>query len=216
MLDKPFNSRENMNSQNVIIAFDLHSVLFKPNWKEIAHILWQYNNKLSIIACAFNPKLVYKGLQLLAHNPTDEEVFAFFETFCPKLMPLAVDLMNAQRIVPAMAELVKELKNKGYALHIMSNIGPRRYPVICSRFADIMSLFEQAKIINYDHHTVIKKPNPQYFKDYLQSCNPEHKPVIFIDDNKKNIKAAQEFGFVGIRFKQPEQLRAQLKNMNIL
>lgn len=205
-----------MKINDTIIAFDLHSVLFKPNWREVGHILWHYKHKLSILACAFKPRLVYKSLRLLANDPTDEEFFALFEQHCPHLMQLAIDLMNAHRLMTPMINLVKELKAKGYALHIISNIGPRRYPTLCSRFPELMAHFDKAKTVYAEAKAIIKKPNPEFFKTYLRDFNPDHKSVIFIDDNKRNINVAKSFGFVCIRFTKPEHLRTQLASLGIL
>ena len=44
------------------------------------------------------------------------------------------------------------------------------------------------------HTHIIKKPNPQFFIDYLRDYIPEGKSVIFIDNNKHNIKAAASSG----------------------
>lgn len=205
-----------MDTKDSLLAFDLHSVLFEPNWKEVAQVLWNYNHKLSIVALAFKPYLIYKSLRLLFNDATDEEFFALCEQHCPKLMPLVIDLMNAHRPIKQMVSILKELKAKGYTLHIISNIGPRRYPMLCSRFPELMSQFEQAKIIKGYTKELIKKPNPQFFKDYLHDFNPKNKTVIFIDDNKRNIKAAQSLGFIGICFENPQQLRTQLASMQIL
>ena len=40
--------------------------------------------------------------------------------------------------------------------------------------------------------------------------------VIFIDDNKQNIKAAEAFGIIGIHFKSSAQLRNRLIQLHIL
>ena len=77
-----------MNSSDTIIAFDLHSVVFAPSWKEVIKILWRWPHKLQILACAFKPRFVWQGFTLLFHEPTDEEFFALFHERCPKLLPL--------------------------------------------------------------------------------------------------------------------------------
>ena len=205
-----------MNSSDTIIAFDLHSVVFAPSWKEVIKILWQWPHKLQILVCVFRPRFVWHGFTLLFHEPTDEEFFALFHEQCPKLLPLAIELFNSFKPMRGTVDILKELHAKGYVLHIVSNVGPRRFKTLKERFPQIMELFAMAKVNNGKAHHIIKKPNPQFFIDYLRDYIPEGKSVIFIDNNKHNIKAAAALEINGIRFKSPVQLRHALKERHIL
>lgn len=205
-----------MNQINTILAFDLHSVVFTPNWKEIIRILWRWPHKLHMIVCAFNIRFVWKCFALLFKNPTDEEYFALFQKYCPKLLPLIIDLFNSFKPIDGMVSLLKALKAKGYELHIMSNIGPRRFTYLQQRYPHIIGLFNKAKINNGDIHHLIKKPSLDYFNSYLQDYNPEGKQVLFIDDNKQNIKAANCLGIQTILFTSLHKLRHTLTQLNIL
>ena len=40
--------------------------------------------------------------------------------------------------------------------------------------------------------------------------------AVFIDDNLRNVKAAEEMGIKSIHFKNPEQLRSELTDMRLL
>ena len=116
-----------MNPSDTIIAFDLHSVVFAPNWKEVIKILWRWPHKLQIIACAFRATICLARFRLFLHEPTDEEFFALFHERCPKLLPLAIELFNSFKPMRGTVEILKELHAKGYVLHIVSNVGPRRF-----------------------------------------------------------------------------------------
>lgn len=204
-----------MNPHDVVLAFDLHSVIFTHDWRQVGKILWNYPHKLYAISCGFNLKFVCKSLHLFFDNPTDEEFFALFAQYCPKLVPLALDLMNAYKPQEPMVTIVQKLKSHGYSLHVVSNIGPRRYRTLCEKYPEIMNLFDKAKTINNDIDNLIKKPNPQFFHDYLRDYDPEHKKVIFIDDKKENVQSARSVGLQAIRFKNPSQLICQLDKMGI-
>ena len=205
-----------MNSTDTIIAFDLHSVVFTPNWHEIIKIFWHWPHKLLILACFFRFRFIWQCLTLFFHEPTDEEFFALFHERCPKLLPLAIAMFNSFEPMDGTVEILKELKAKGYVLHIASNVGPRRFKRLKERFPLIMNLFDDAKTNNGKANGIIKKPNPQFFIEYLRDYNPTHKKVIFIDDNKHNVKAARAFGIIGIDFKSPCQLRQALVQLQIL
>ncbi len=199
-----------MGPSDTIVAFDLHSVLFKPDWKLVTKLLLEYKHTLKIFTCVLNIKFVIKSFTLLFNDPTDEEFFALFERYCPTLVPLAIDLMNAHRPSPGAVALVKELKNRGCDVHIMSNIGPRRFETLCVRFPAIMGLFSAAKINNGNAGALLKKPHPRFFAEYLRDCNPTGKNVVLIDDNKHNIREARRHGIVGIRYCCPCHVRAEL------
>ena len=164
-----------MNPSDTIIAFDLHSVVFAPNWKEVIKILWRWPHKLQIIACAFKPRFVWQGFRLLLHEPTDEEFFALFHERCPKLLPLAIELFNSFKPMRGTVDILKELHTKGYNLHIVSNVGPRRFKTLRERFPQIMDLFDKAKVNNGKAHAIIKKPNPQFFIEYLRTITQQGK-----------------------------------------
>jgi len=203
-------------NKDTIIAFDLHSVVFKANKCEMLRIVWHWPKKLKLILCGFHLKLVWKAFRLLFHNPTDEEYFALFQQYCPSIAPLIIRLFNAFKPIDGTVDILKELKSQGYTLHIASNIGPRRFAALQSRYPNIMALFEKATINNGNLENLIKKPHAEFFEIYLRDNNPEHKHVIFVDDKLRNINAAQNFGIHGIQFRSPEQLRRALTDMHIL
>ena len=205
-----------MNPTNTIIAFDLHSVVFAPDWKKSIKILWQWPHKLRLIGCALNIRFVWQCFALLTKDPTDEEYFALFQQRCPRLLPLIIDLFNAFNPIDGTVAILRELKEKRYPLHIASNCGPRRFQKLKERFPFIMDLFDKAKINNCDVNNLIKKPSPQFFEEYLRDYNPDNKKIVFIDNNKHNIKSAATLGIIGILFKSPTQLRDALKQIDIL
>lgn len=204
-----------MNSSNTIIAFDLHSVVFTFNYKKALSILWLWPHKLSLLLCMFRIRLVWKCFTLLFHSPTDEEYFSLFGQYCPKLLPLIIDLFNAFKPINSTVTLLKELKAKGYELHIMSNIGPRRFEYLKTHYPDIIALFDKAKINNGNMLHLIKKPNLEYFSDYVKNYNTHNKSILFIDDKEKNIESASALGIIGIRFTSTDKLQTALQNLGI-
>ena len=205
-----------MDSSNTILAFDLHSVIFTFNYKEALSIIFKWPDKLTLFLCAFKIRLVWKCFALLFHNPTDEEYFALFQQYCPKLLPLIIKLFNAFRPIKTMVDLLKELKAKGYELHIVSNIGERRFEFLKKRYPDIIALFDKAKITNSDVQHLIKKPSHEYFISYLKDYNSDHRSIIFIDDKEQNIEAATKAGIIGIRFISADKLRCIFSKLGIL
>jgi len=126
------------------------------------------------------------------------------------------NIANTQYPIQGTIDTIKDLKEKGYPLHILSNISNHAYKSFEEKFPEIFSLFDEQQITIWENGNVIEKPSLDYFKHYLAKHNPENKHVIFIDDQVQNIDAAQQLGIIGITFKNPQQLQHELKALKII
>jgi len=202
--------------ENTIITFDLHEVIFTFDYKKVANILWKWNHKWAIIGTLFHPGLVWQLLKMLWQDATDEEFLELLEQRRPILTPLIFEITNAQKVIPGMDILLKKLAYKEYELHILSNIGPHRFEQLSKDFPEIISLFKKVKIVQPHGKHSLRKPDKQFFTDYLKEYKQDNQHVIFVDDKNENIKAAQALGIDGILFKSTKQLREQLDQRDIL
>ena len=143
----------------------------------------------------------------------------------PDLEQLIIQLVNAQQPIAGMKEIVDELHAAGYEQHIGSNIGKTPFLALIDtqKFPHLAPIFEHMNIekslvVSDEHGNFVEKPDPQFFKIYLKKNNldPKAQQIIFIDDNTKNVKAAQEVGIDGILFENPEQLREELQKRSVL
>jgi len=178
--------------------------------------LWNTKQKWTLFTTIFHFGLVWQLLKMIWHDATDEEFYELFEQQRPILLPLIMEMTNTQKIIPGMDQIIKELADRGYNLHILSNIGPRRFKQLKEDFPPIISQFSQAKIVQPDGpQKKKKKPDPQFFHDYLHEYKQENQNIIFIDDNKKNIAIARSLDITAIQFKSAKQLRKQLAQLGI-
>jgi 2-haloacid dehalogenase len=60
-----------------------------------------------------------------------------------------------------------------------------------------------------------RKPFPEFYKILLDRYNVDVAETLFIDDNLRNVKAAEELGLKTIHFRSPEQLIAELEMLGI-
>jgi len=125
-------------------------------------------------------------------------------------------MTNAQKIIPGTDTIVKDLVQQDYTLHILSNIGPRRFKQLSDDFPQLIGYFKRVKIVDPNNAPRIKKPDTQFFVDYLKEYTQPKQQVILIDDNKKNIKIARSLGMIAIPFRSAKQLRKQLQQLDIL
>lgn len=57
-----------------------------------------------------------------------------------------------------------------------------------------------------------RKPFPEFYTILLNRYQVNAAEAVFIDDNLRNVKAAEELGIRGIHFRSPEQLREELNH----
>lgn len=193
--------------QNTIILFDLHQVLFSHNYTQM---LIECIKNIYLIRL-LRPALIKKTINLLRRKGSGQELLVFIEQHYPHLAHTTagiVAIANAQKLIPAMHTLVKELKTKGYEVHIASNIGETFFDDLYKRHTDFFALFDYIKIVTQQKNNVlIRKPMPAFFTNYQKEANPQNKNVIFIDDNKKHLHAARAHGFTPVLFKSSQQVR---------
>lgn len=108
--------------------------------------------------------------------------------------------------------LKKLIEKKQYKIVALTNWSAETFPIALKRF-DFLNWFEGI-VISGEEKT--RKPFKKIYDitlDRFNIDNPSHS--IFIDDNLRNIKAAQELGINGIHFTSPGRLIEDLKNYNI-
>ena len=113
--------------------------------------------------------------------------------------------------VAGMAELVEELKSKGYGIYLLSNASLRQHeywPKIPGwQFFD-------GKLISADEK--VMKPHPDYYRAALERFRLNPEECFFIDDVPANIEGAMYCGISGAVFhKNVKLLRSSLRSAGV-
>jgi len=61
-----------------------------------------------------------------------------------------------------------------------------------------------------------RKPFPEFYQRLLNRYNVNPAQALFIDDNFRNVKAAETLGITSIHFESPAKLLTDLKSMDLL
>jgi len=204
--------------ESTIIAFDIHGVLFNPDWKKIGGLVWRNKKAWSLFIYLFNPRFVYDFFILLKHGAVPEAFIMHFAHQYPyfaQFKNLALAIANTQKPIASMINLLIALKSRGYTLHIFSNIGTVLYADLALTFPAIFCLFDAACVpsATTNYHG---KRHKKTFLAYLEQFNPTHKQIIFIDNNARNIRTASRVGIVGIYYKNPTQLKRVFEELKVL
>ncbi|MEW4925027.1 HAD family phosphatase [Algibacter sp. 2305UL17-15] len=107
--------------------------------------------------------------------------------------------------------LDKFVKNENYKVVALTNWSSETFPIAQKRFG-FLNWFEGI-VVSGEEKT--RKPHNDIFEITLKRFNISAEKSIFIDDNLRNIEAANALGINGVHFKNPEQLISDLKTYNI-
>ena len=108
-------------------------------------------------------------------------------------------------------EILKELKQAGYSLYGLTNWSAETFPYARAKYA-FFDLFDDMVISGIVGHV---KPEPEIYHILLEKIGRPAQECLFIDDSLPNVKQAEKLGIKGIHFQSAEQLRSELKQLNI-
>ncbi len=210
---------------NTIFLWDLHEVVFQKNlFNWFKHGL-QFKQKRALIS-NFNRKTA----KLLTSHMLEKIGISKEPTSAQELIDLAqkennqalcdfiMKLCCEYTPIPETVSIIKKLQELGYRHHIGSNIAQAVYQTFKNQYTDIFSLFDEFTVVQSakNNNMVIKKPNTKFFIQHLEKHNLQPKQIIFIDDRKKNVLAAQSLGITGIQFTDPYQLKHELMDRGFM
>jgi len=119
--------------------------------------------------------------------------------------------MLGDQITETVNILEKVVKSKDYKVVALTNWSHETFPIALERF-EFLQWFEGIVVSGVEK---TRKPFKDIYDITLNRFNITAENSIFIDDNFKNIEAANSIGINGIHFKNAEKLVEQLKTYNI-
>lgn len=112
---------------------------------------------------------------LRRHPEMAEEIATLFSGYKKYLVPLEENVA-----------LLKEMKNRGYRLYLLSNVGEAVWSFVTERDPHL-ELFD-GRILSYQEGTI--KPEKEIYQRLLDRYELEPEESLFIDDRAENIAAA--------------------------
>ncbi len=110
-------------------------------------------------------------------------------------------------------EILRELKSlNSISLYALTNWSAETFPVALERY-DFLQWFEGILVSGEEG---MKKPDIRIYELICKRYNIDKSNAIFIDDNKKNIDAALDFGLQAVHFNGAESLMEILVNQEII
>lgn len=121
------------------------------------------------------------------------------------------DMLKAP--IPATVEIFRKLKDSGkYKIYALTNWHAGLFDIALTRYG-FLHWFD-GRVVSGEEMT--RKPFADFYHRLLTRYNVKPEDAIFIDDNLRNVKAAEELGIRSIHFTGAADLEKQLKEMDIL
>lgn len=154
-----------------------------------------------------------KWIMMDKGEKTYEELLDLYSKDCTHLK-VKMDLAFKQVYSDIVAfdyssDWLKECKDKGFKVYILSNYGDVPFNLSKPRF-DFLK-YSDGGIISYQIKEV--KPSKAIFKALCDKYNIKPQNAIFIDDSLKNIKGATGFGINTVLFENYKQAKDDIEKI---
>jgi 2-haloacid dehalogenase len=110
-------------------------------------------------------------------------------------------------------EIFKELKESGrYKIYALTNWSAETFPVALERF-EFLHWFDGIVVSGAEK---MRKPAPEFYQLLLDRHTVKAEEALFIDDNHRNILAAEKMGINSIHFTSAPELKEKLIELEVL
>jgi HAD superfamily hydrolase (TIGR01509 family) len=118
--------------------------------------------------------------------------------------------ISLQEEVEPTVRLIRELKEQGYGLYVLSNMSKEYIEFL--RKLPVFELFDQ-QVVSCEIH--LGKPDLKIYQYLLDHCNLDPAETIFIDDRIDNVEVAAKLGITPFHFdrRNPEEACNNLRSV---
>ena len=115
--------------------------------------------------------------------------------------------------IPGTVEIFRQLiQIPGLKTYALTNWSAETFHIALERY-DFLHWFD-GRVVSGEEKT--RKPFPDFYQRLLNRYNVNPAEALFIDDNLRNVKAAETLGIASIHFQSPSQLKEEIKRHNLL
>ena len=197
------------------IIFDLGAVLIDWNPRYMYRNIFSDENEMehfltNITTSDWNEeqdagRSLQEGTEFLVnkHPEHEENIRAFYGRWTEMLGEPLHDVV----------EIFRQLKACGkYKIYALTNWSAETFPVALERF-EFLNWFDGIVVSGTEK---MRKPTPEFYHILLDRYQVKADEAVFIDDNHRNILAAEKIGIHCIHFTSAEQLEKELGTLGIL
>ncbi|HYD98396.1 MAG TPA: HAD family phosphatase [Alphaproteobacteria bacterium] len=141
--------------------------------------------------------------ELTAQHPHHAELIAAYHHRWPEMLNGAIQ---------GTVDILEALRAKGTPLYAITNFSTEKWALAQEMFPFLRGF----RGVTVSGVVKLIKPDPAIYRHFFDSFGVDPATAVFIDDNPANVVASQEAGMRAIRFRSPEQLRAELLALGLL
>lgn len=110
-------------------------------------------------------------------------------------------------------EIFRELKqNPALKIYALTNWSAETFPVALQRY-EFLHWFD-GRLVSGEEKT--RKPFPDFYQKLIDKFSINPSSAIFIDDNLRNVKAAEAHGMISIQFTTADELKKKLNEIGLV
>ncbi|MEI6950592.1 HAD family phosphatase [Paraflavisolibacter sp. H34] len=110
-------------------------------------------------------------------------------------------------------EIFRQLKESGrYKIYALTNWSAELFPLVLAEY-EFLHWFD-GRLVSGEEK--IRKPQPEFYQLLLDRFEINADEAFFIDDNLRNIKAAEAMGIRSHHFTSPQKLKEELQQLQLL
>jgi len=115
--------------------------------------------------------------------------------------------------IPDTVELFGQLKASGkYKIYALTNWQTGLFDIALIRY-NFLQWFD-GRVVSGEEKT--RKPFAEFYQRLLERYNVKPQEALFIDDNLRNVRAAEALGIKSTHFQSPDQLKETLQGLKLL
>lgn len=195
------------------IIFDIGNVLAGFAWREYFQSFGYSKEVFQRISKATVESKIWAEYDRGAL--TDEEILDKFVENDPGIeKELRQSLTNIKGLLKKYdyaVPWVKELKEKGYQVLVLSNFASKAY-TDCQVVLEFLK-YVDGGILSFRDKVI--KPEPEIYQLIIDRYGLVPEECVFLDDTEKNLRAAEEFGMHTIHFTERERALEKLKKLGV-
>jgi putative hydrolase of the HAD superfamily len=120
-----------------------------------------------------------------------------------------VDMEGWMQVNPATVQLMRDIKNSGLTLGILSNMSPE----FLAWASEAVPVMGEADVAVYSSTYNVVKPETAIYEILREQLGCEYGEIVFFDDTADNIAKAAELGIRGFVWEGPEIARERIASL---
>lgn len=193
------------------IVFDVGEVLIGYRWKEMLLERGMTEERAEIIgSIMFGDDLWRKFDEALV--PFEDVINEYQDKYAEYGDDIRWFITNGERMCvqrPGMWDKLRELKNKGYNIYLLSNYSQVLFEQH-TKESGFMEIID-GKVISYEIN--ILKPDRRIYEFLLEKYKLNAEECLFFDDKPENVETARKIGMKGIVVSSEEQLKMEVDKL---